>query len=242
MTTFAVELGCLLLSLLSRVDSGDVLHLLQSPSIITAAEGQQVQMRCCWQENITSVRLRVKWSKDNVPFTEHALGLKNVDQHNNLTSSSAQFSHNCSILTISNMSKNHSGFYVCEVIFEIPALKRKRGAGTRVVEHHQTNAAVKTAVPLAVALAALCFTAAFCSWRRRRPAALQQAARPGWGGLVMQEAPHGVLEGVEEMNAMGEAAEAGDRNSDSSRGSTQWRPVQLYESIDYFDVKTDDHK
>ncbi|XP_072553617.1 uncharacterized protein [Paramormyrops kingsleyae] len=51
------------------------------------------------------------------------------------------------------------------------------------------------------------------------------------GGMVVREA---LQRSMEEMNEMDEAVE---HHSNSSRGSEQWCPVQLYESIDYFIVQ-----
>ncbi|XP_018590902.1 transmembrane and immunoglobulin domain-containing protein 2-like isoform X1 [Scleropages formosus] len=252
MKTFAVPLDRLLLSLplslLCIAGSGEALDLIQSPVTLTAMEGEQVRIQCCWQDDCSFERVRVKWTKSNISLGDNVLGFDNQSTAQNAGKCyRTDASGNCSKITLSNVTTNDSGLYVCEVTVEIPSLHNGRGGGTRVeirVKHDTTDArgssptGLGVAVPLAVALAVLSSAAVFCQWRRRRLRALHQGGASGRVGLVIQESPRGAVE-LDEMNTMAEMAEAGDRNSNSSRGSAQWCPVQLYESIDYFDVKTD---
>jgi len=83
----------------------------QSPSYITVNEGDSAQISCCWKTKDNSVK--VIWYINEIKL----LGVKDQTQ-------------NCSTLHLTNILKNQTGHYVCEVTQDIPVLLMVKGNGT----------------------------------------------------------------------------------------------------------------
>ncbi|KAI4808631.1 hypothetical protein KUCAC02_000682 [Chaenocephalus aceratus] len=133
----------------------------------------------------------------------------------------------CSNLTLINVTREHSGTYICNVITEIPVLIIHKGNGTvlTVVDNTDDNTTRGQDIPfmersviicLAVVTPLLLITLlCFCCLRRRQA----RTAR------VIYEAPH----------IDSEEVEMDKHSTSSSTGSSQWCQVPVYESFDYFE-------
>ncbi|XP_071779614.2 uncharacterized protein LOC139930360 isoform X1 [Centroberyx gerrardi] len=226
-------LSSLLLASLSAPSSWSVLSenkfvVTQSPDV-TIKEGETVQIDCCWNMDIT--KGRVNWLKNqtNIKETIFTAVINNNGQHQG---SLKKEECNCSNLTFSNIMRNDSGRYICEVFVEIPQLNEAQGKGaviTVTARHNTTNQPTKDSpeskpVPLPVmvslAVVAPLFLIAFiCFWTLKRRRGSERAAR------VIYEVPH----------VDSEEAEVDGHSTNSSRGSSQWCQVVVYESFDYFE-------
>ncbi|XP_056298473.1 uncharacterized protein LOC130211625 [Pseudoliparis swirei] len=131
----------------------------------------------------------------------------------------------CSNLTFTNVTPEDSGRYICRVTEEIPSLSTTEGAGTVITVRTRDNTAggptsslLQSPRVIALAVGAPLLLVAFvcfCSWRRRQARA----------GSVIYEVPH----------IDSEEAEMDKHSTSSSRGSSQWCQVPVYESCDYFE-------
>ncbi|XP_056301844.1 uncharacterized protein LOC130214272 [Danio aesculapii] len=90
----------------------------QSPSSITVNEGVSAQISCCWNTSTHSVK--VVWYINEKKLSDPKQEL----QEHQIKS--------CSTLHITNILKNDTGHYVCEVTQDIPLLVKKNGTGTNV--------------------------------------------------------------------------------------------------------------
>ncbi|KAJ8390262.1 hypothetical protein AAFF_G00108310 [Aldrovandia affinis] len=136
------------------------------------------------------------------------------------------------------------GIYICKVSVEIPILQQTEGNGTQLtvqsaVDSSSTEPLMSipvTAVLILLLLATggLCLCAVL--WHRIKKKLMPYPGQAsGRVGMVIHEEPH---EDVEELEERREKAVAADEtSSSSSRGSTEWRAVQVYESFDYFAVQ-----
>uniref|UniRef100_UPI003AAC741A uncharacterized protein isoform X2 n=1 Tax=Centroberyx gerrardi TaxID=166262 RepID=UPI003AAC741A len=140
-------LSSLLLASLSAPSSWSVLSenkfvVTQSPDV-TIKEGETVQIDCCWNMDIT--KGRVNWLKNqtNIKETIFTAVINNNGQHQG---SLKKEECNCSNLTFSNIMRNDSGRYICEVFVEIPQLNEAQGKGaviTVTARHNTTNQPTK---------------------------------------------------------------------------------------------------
>ncbi len=92
------------------------LSVIQSPSSITVKEGDSAQITCCWSE--IKYKAKVKWYINQT---------RPSDVKRELYGPKTQ---NCSMLNFTNILKNATGLYFCEVTQDIPFLIQKRGSGT----------------------------------------------------------------------------------------------------------------
>ncbi|XP_051799927.1 uncharacterized protein LOC127532379 [Acanthochromis polyacanthus] len=196
----------------------DALVVIQSPDV-SVMEGEAVNITCCWTEN--TERVWVQWLKNGTTVQ------KQMWWQNKSQGSLKKDTNDCSSLTFPNITRNDSGRYICRVFVEIPLQVERNGTGTLVtvndLESTDYNynggdaSNLKTPVIVAVAVVVPLFlitVACFCNLRRKRA----QAAR------VIYEVPH----------VDSEEAEMDKHSTSSSRGSSQWCQVPVYESVEYF--------
>ncbi|XP_024862964.1 uncharacterized protein LOC108239384 isoform X2 [Kryptolebias marmoratus] len=218
-------LRSLLLSALCALSSwsvsSDTLVVSQSPDV-SVLEGETVNISCCW--NKTDRRVGIKWLKNQTT-------IKNKTILNQSSDSLKEQARSCSFLILSNITNRDSGSYICKVSVEIPVLTEAEGKGTTITVTARGNTSENSAkesrgppsslpLPVMISLAVLAplFLVAlvcFCSLRRKQV----QAAR------VIYEVPH-----TDSMDA-----EMDKHSTTSSRGSTQWCQVPVYDSLDYFE-------
>ncbi|XP_069571722.1 low affinity immunoglobulin gamma Fc region receptor II-like [Brachyistius frenatus] len=210
-------LSSLLLASLCALSSWSVssgtLVVIQTPDV-SVVEGETVNITCCWTEKIG--RVRVNWFKNQTEITQEIFDLKKND------------TNNCSMLTFPNITKEHSGIYICKVSVEIPSLQLntgngsvitvldKNGSDNNTAEGSSKNTPITVIIALAVvSLLVLIALVCFCIVRRKQARAVR----------VIYEVPH--------VNS--EEAEMDKHSTSSSRGSSQWCQVPVYESFDYFE-------
>ncbi|XP_071399896.1 uncharacterized protein [Centroberyx affinis] len=232
-------LSSLLLASLSApsswsVSSENKLVVTQSPDV-TIKEGETVRIDCCWDVKMT--KGRVNWLKNQTTISNESTSFKTETINNSQCQGSLKKKCNCLNLTFSNIMRNESGRYICKVIVEIPQYYQAQGNGTviTVTARHNTanqptkkptNASPesKPAVPLPVTVslavvASVFLIAIICFWTLKRRRGSARAAR------VIYEVPH----------VDSEQAEVDGHSTSSSRGSSQWCQVPVYESFDYFE-------
>ncbi|KAL0970463.1 hypothetical protein UPYG_G00242310 [Umbra pygmaea] len=96
---------------------------------LTVPEGGAVQIQCCWNKNLS--RLTVNWKKEHSNIKYQSLLV--TDSQCQKTPSNLTVGCNCSNLTITNVSRNDSGMYICKVNSEIPFFLQSTGNGTLIV-------------------------------------------------------------------------------------------------------------
>ncbi|KAI5101595.1 hypothetical protein C0J45_8798 [Silurus meridionalis] len=218
-----------------RAGSSDGFSVTQTPHTITLMEEVEIQINCSW--NINNTGLKVNWIKDNQRI--------HSDQKHRITEI---YNNSSARLVIKHPDFNDSGVYTCQVIQDIPRLIIKRGGGTNVTYQRKrsnssdesplssTAKTLSTASPntqsgpmtgLVGSVSAVAVTLSICLclsvWGMKHRC--RQSER-----TVIREGPPS--EGEEQ-----EASE--DRGSTAtSRGSTQWYMVPVYES--YFDLQRSD--
>ncbi|XP_044197638.1 uncharacterized protein LOC122973901 isoform X1 [Thunnus albacares] len=223
-------LSCLLLASLCDLSSWSVsstgtLDVTQTADV-SVVEGETVNITCCW--TWTFGRVGVKWVKKQ---TE----IKNITSNCNSTNTSLgslqKKACNCSTLTFTNITREDEGIYYCKVNVEIPVLTEAKGNGTVITVLDRDNIKDKTEegspssstgnslsliITLAVVAPVLLLTL-ICVCILRRKQAI--AAR------VIYEVPH----------FDSEVADMDKHSTSSSKGSSQWCQVPVYESFDYFE-------
>ncbi|XP_035004205.1 junctional adhesion molecule A isoform X2 [Hippoglossus stenolepis] len=149
----------------------------QTPDV-SVMEGDALNITCCFTS--MSERARFNWRK-------HLTENWNQSSVINKWPQGSQMNHSCSTLTFSNITREDSGKYICNVTVEIPLYSMKEGNGTVITVKPRGSAA--------------------------------QAVR------VIYEVPH----------IDSEEADMDKHSTSSSRGSSQWCQVPVYESFDYFE-------
>ncbi|XP_061524662.1 uncharacterized protein LOC133397601 isoform X2 [Phycodurus eques] len=196
-------------TLSSRSDATDM-RVNQSPGI-DVLEGQTVIINCCWSGNHT--RIKVKWLKNSATYKDCSHPLQSWQKD----------AEKCVSFELANISRENSGTYVCQVSTDIPLLKVASGNGTVVrVTDQRSNGTAEGGrtrsplwVPLGISLASvalLLLIGLTCFYK------LKQTK----GVKVIYESPH--LD-----------SDVGETAKRSSGGSSQWREVVVYESVDYFE-------
>ncbi|XP_014192042.1 uncharacterized protein LOC106633398 [Haplochromis burtoni] len=190
----------------------------QSPDV-SYREGETVNITCCWTR--TFERFSVNWLKNEtvirsetyVNYSKESLKIEEKD---------------CSSLNFSNIRPEDSGTYICKVIVEIPSLTEAKGNGTVITVKTENNTIdsnssgpsfgnppTNVIISLSVVVPLLLITlVCYCTLRRKQALAAR----------VIYEVPH----------VDSEMADADKDSTSSSRGSSQWRQVPLYESF-YFE-------
>ncbi|ROJ30616.1 hypothetical protein DPX16_3864 [Anabarilius grahami] len=205
----------------------------QSPSNITVNEGDSAQITCCWNE--TGYRAKVAWFINDTKLS----GVNKQRQEHQ--------TQNCSTLHFTNILKNYTGHYVCEVTQDIPVLVQRKGNGTALsvsvrhlektttvssspqktqTDHKSTappsspsNFTLHLSLAAAIGLVTLCLALSVCKMRN----SCKKTER-----VVIHQTPHSEGEEHEHM-------EEEDGSTGSSRGSLQWYQVPVYWS--YFDLQ-----
>ncbi|KAK7131521.1 hypothetical protein R3I94_016596 [Phoxinus phoxinus] len=220
--------GFLISCLCFRVTgSSEKLTVNQSPSKLTVSEGDSANITCCW--NKTHGR-KVAWY---INETKHSGVKYKLQEHH---------TQNCSTLHLTNILKNYTGHYICEVTQDIPILLEVNGTGTylsvsvRQLQNTTVPPSTRTTIkntptipvsdpilPLslaaAIVLVTLCLTFSLCKMRN----SCKTSER-----VVIRQTPHSEGEEHEHM-------EEEDGSTGSSRGSVQWYQVPVYWS--YFDLQ-----
>ncbi|GAA6079773.1 uncharacterized protein LOC113635039 isoform X1 [Tachysurus ichikawai] len=206
----------------------------QSPSTVILSEGEQLQIICSYNVS-NDHRVKVKWIKNN-----QKLELNRTDKF-----AVTHINKSCTTLVIKNTEINDEGFYICQVTQDIPRLVNVNGTETKVTFNNKSaegtvtsttqsnspttptrsSGSLEAAIGGSASAAAVILSICVCVcvwWMKTRS---KQSER-----VVIREGPPS--EGDER-----EHREDGE-SSRTSRGSTQWYMVPLYES--YFDLQRSD--
>ncbi|XP_030578671.1 uncharacterized protein LOC115775238 [Archocentrus centrarchus] len=179
---------------------------------VSVMEGETTNITCCWKEKFE--RVRVQWLKNQTV-------IKNESSFNHSQGSLKQEAKNCSSLNFSEIRTEDSGRYICRVTVEIPTLTVATGNGTVITvtanqANNNRNGPNSTVIiPLAVVGPLLLVTVVcYCILQRKQALTAR----------VIYEVPH----------VDSETAEMDKHSTNSSRGSSQWCQVPVYESF-YFE-------
>ncbi|XP_067436078.1 uncharacterized protein [Thunnus thynnus] len=224
-------LSCLLLAPLCSswsVSSTGTLHVTQTADV-SVMEGETVNITCCWTWTFGRVeRVGVNWLKNQTEIKNKTRVIStNISQ-----GCQQKKACNCSTLTFTNITRGDEGKYYCKVIEEIPLLTEHKGNGSVITvldrdinikdktEEGSFSSSTGNSLPLIITLAVVApmlLLTLLCVCILRRKQAI--AAR------VIYEVPH----------FDSEVADMDKHSTSSSKGSSQWCQVVVYESFDYFE-------
>ncbi|KAJ8268890.1 hypothetical protein COCON_G00114970 [Conger conger] len=254
--------SCLILSFLSSCGNNEVLRVIQYPPDITVEEGETAHMQCCWGWGSQMEQVRLEWKNSTSKIYDHLINMRSTVYQTTSTNLAKEgkygssISGNCSNFSISGVSMNHAGVFICSIRAEIPYFMTGEGNGTQLTVKPrpgtdttpqdepplQLDGTSHTAVliPLAVVMGTLCLCAFLCYWRKKKQMPYPEQTS-GKVGMVIHEGPHAEgEESIEQEGAMALVEHEG--SSRSSQGSTQWSTVPVYESFDYFAVRTSEDR
>ncbi|CAL8384165.1 unnamed protein product [Arctogadus glacialis] len=196
-------------------------------------EGDSVTLHCCWTA-VNHQQYRANWLKNEVKILHQPTAVRyDREGCGSALSPVNNGACGCATLTLPNVTRNHTGRYVCQVTKERPMFIQLTGNGTMITvterwsptngttqENSTIDASLQFLDPVVVSLA-IVMAAAFpvtliCLWKLRKRRELDRAAR------VIYEVPH-------------EDSEVDGTSTSSSKGSSQWCQVPVYESFDYFE-------
>ncbi|KAM3591266.1 uncharacterized protein V6R79_025709 [Siganus canaliculatus] len=198
----------------------------QSPDV-TVSEGDTVELSCCWTVEYETIT--VQWLKNKTIVKSKRFEINDTNEQ--LTEGKAD----CWNLNLTAVTEKDAGTYICKVTVDIPGYVTAEGSGTVITVTAKDNTThnvpegdeetssdsmaqvpqsviISLAVVCPLLLAALC---CFCILKRKEA----QAAR------VIYEVPH----------TDSDVADMDKHSTTSSRGSSQWCQVPVYESFDYFE-------
>ncbi|CAL8384163.1 unnamed protein product [Arctogadus glacialis] len=198
---------------------------------LEVSEGDSITLHCCLRAT-NPKKYRVNWLKNEDQPLRQTTGIRyDREGCGSALSPSNNGTCGCATLTLPNLTRNHAGRYVCQVTKERPILIQSWGNGTMITVTErgsptngttQKNSAKHAAmsfpviVSLGIVMAAAFFVTLICLWKLRKGQGLDRAAR------VIYEVPHG-------------DSEVDGTSTSSSKGSSQWCQVPVYESFDYFE-------
>ncbi|CAL8239616.1 unnamed protein product [Gadus morhua 'NCC'] len=221
-TMLLLSLGPLLAQ---EIVPGEDIKVYQTADL-EVVEGDSVTLHCCWTA-VNRQQYRENWLKNEVKIPHQPTAVRYDGEGCGLDLSPVKNGTcSCVNLTLLNVTHNHTGRFVCEVIMNRPILTKLRGSGTMIIVRERRNpttqesASLRPRVPvvvsLAIVMAAAFLVALICLWKLRKRRGLDRAAR------VIYEVPH-------------KDAEVDGTSTSSSKGSSQWCQVPVYESFDYFE-------
>ncbi|XP_056431534.1 uncharacterized protein LOC130369943 isoform X1 [Gadus chalcogrammus] len=228
-TMLLLSLGPLLAQ---EIVTGKDIKLYQTADL-EVIEGDTVTLHCCWTA-VNHTQYKVIWLKNEVKILHQPTAVR-YDREGCGSALSPVNNGACGrvTLTLPNVTRNNAGGYVCQVTMDRPILIQLRGSGTMitVTERRNPNSGttqenstidaslwprVPVVVSLAIVMAAAFLVTLICFWKLRKREGLDRAAR------VIYEVPH-------------EDSKVDGTSTSSSKGSSQWCQVPVYESFDYFE-------
>ncbi|KAK6493799.1 hypothetical protein HHUSO_G177 [Huso huso] len=235
MNKLAMLQGYLFLAHWFSIGAIGEINIIQSPPYISATEGESVQMNCSWKTHEKIEQMRVEWWKNQSLIISLLYQQNSSDTRGKNASYTLVIKANntCAELRIANLTSNHTGTYYCRAQVEIPRLIRGNGSGTVLCVHEvKSNSSLGSGTVVGVVLAVLfvlIIIALLWNWK----ILMSKGEARDEGDTAA------VYESILEMKAMKEPQEPQDieSNSSSSRGSTQWAEIEVYESCDYVAVK-----
>ncbi|KAK6493545.1 hypothetical protein HHUSO_G3156 [Huso huso] len=228
--------GYLFLAYWYSIGAKGEINITQSPPDITAAEGESVQMNCSWKTLENDEQIRVEWWKNQSRIISwfSKQNYSDIKRNNPSFTMLINANNTGTELRIASLTQNHTGTYHCRAVAEIPTLKRGNGSGTVLYVHEvQNKSSLGSGAAVGVLLAML-FVLLIITLLWKRKILMSRAQDQGEAAAD--------YESVLEMDAIEGPQEAVEANSSSSRGSTQWAEITVYESCDYFDVKSNENE
>ncbi|XP_030205759.1 uncharacterized protein LOC115538236 isoform X6 [Gadus morhua] len=183
-TMLLLSLGALLAR---EIVTGKDIKMYQTEDL-EVIEGDSVTLHCCWTA-VNHTQYEVIWLKNEVRILHQPTAVRyDREGCGSALSPVNNGACGCAALTLPNVTRNHTGGYVCKVTMDRPILIQLRGSGTMIT----------------------------VTERRIPNSGTTQETR------VIYEVPHG-------------DSEVDGTSTSSSKGSSQWCQVPVYESFDYFE-------
>ncbi|XP_069832512.1 uncharacterized protein [Dendropsophus ebraccatus] len=212
------------------------INITQNPTILDTLKGDSAGISCHWNSE-DDQQVRVQWRK-YISSTEEENGTelcslrtkKNnySEVRNNKTS--CNVANNTAQLTIYSVTEDDGGLYVCQVIIEIPILRKAKGSGTRLnVRHNDNNGVSGQWKHMAFALVILPFVAllAYFLCKRKKKKCKRISQNKKQEHVQLRQIHQDVAEVEEDSN---------------SSNSVTWAVSTLYESFDYFAIRNPNDK
>ena len=99
---------------------------------LEVVEGDSVTLHCCWTAG-NRQKYRVNWLKNEVKIPHQPTAVTdNGEGCGSALSPVNNGTCGCDTLTLANVTRNHSGRYVCQVSINKPMLIQFRGNGTMI--------------------------------------------------------------------------------------------------------------
>ncbi|XP_061107348.1 transmembrane and immunoglobulin domain-containing protein 2-like [Conger conger] len=130
--------SCLILSFLSSCGNNEVLRVIQYPPDITVEEGETAHMQCCWGWGSQKEQVRLEWKNSTSKIYDHLINMSSTVYQTTSTNLAKEgeygssISGNCSNFSISGVSMNHAGVFICVIQAEIPYFMTGEGNGTQL--------------------------------------------------------------------------------------------------------------
>ncbi|XP_030195076.1 uncharacterized protein LOC115530037 isoform X2 [Gadus morhua] len=188
-TMLLLSLGPLLAR---EIVQGKDIKLYQTADL-EVVEGDSVTLHCCWTA-VNDQQYRADWLKNEVRILYQPTAVRyDGEGCGSALSPVNNGACGCAALTLPNVTRNHTGRYVCKVNKERPVFIQSWGNGTMITVTE-----------------------------RRSPTNGTTQERLDRAARVIYEVPH-------------EDSEVDGTSTSSSKGSSQWCQVPVYESFDYFE-------
>ncbi|CAL8377455.1 unnamed protein product [Gadus morhua 'NCC'] len=200
---------------------------------VEVSEGGSITLHCCLRA-VNPKKYKVNWLKNEDQILHQPTAVRYEGEGcGSALSPVNNGACGCATLTLPNVIRNHAGRYVCKVTIDRPKLIQFCGNGTMITvterrsptngttqknsaEHAAMSFPVVVSLGIVIVIAAAFFATLICLWKLRKRQGLDRAAR------VIYEVPH-------------EDSEVDGTSTSSSKGSSQWCQVPVYESFDYFE-------
>ena len=106
---------------------------------LEVVEGDSSTLHCCWT-GANHTQYRADWWKNEDTITHQLTALTNNWEGCGLDRSPVKNGTcSCVNLTLLNVTRNHTGRFVCKVIMNRPILIQFRGSGTMIIVRERRN-------------------------------------------------------------------------------------------------------
>ncbi|CAM5141782.1 unnamed protein product [Natator depressus] len=203
----------------------------QTPSEIKVSIGMSAEITCSWKNDEMVERFRVVWKIQHLTFKEGT----SRELSTTLYYTANATHKDKTVLKIEVVKRNDAGTYFCEIITEIPFMKKGLGNGTTLIVEEQEAGSMENYHFMAILaifpflISGGCF---YLCYKKQQNSKNTVPERRTHEEQTLQ---------VTELEEGNERNEADEINSSSSN-SSEWAISTLYESLDYFAMKQDEVK
>ncbi|XP_041443737.1 uncharacterized protein LOC108696360 isoform X2 [Xenopus laevis] len=225
----------LMLPLYCQVFVNATLNVSQTPTNLSVTKGDNASITCSWEAEDQDERIRVWWKiyYESASAAHDGTVLASLIWTNNKSEvrirsrnqSDYQLTKDKAKLWLFFVNESDAGTYICEITIDKPDLRSGKGKGTTlyVTDSVSSPTALANIAYLAVFLILVTvILLGYLLYKRRKKENIH---------LLHQRAPEAV-----QLNEIHENMNDGEDSSSSN--SVRWAVSTLYESCDYFAMKT----